>query len=77
MLGFKKRKGQNPCTIKVPPEGMTVANITVQSSICTGETLIGFLDGRTGHLLQAVVVRNQKDIDSFYRDYGYESPCRK
>ena len=49
-------------------------DIATQSSICTGETLIGFLDPHTGRLLQAVVVRTQADRAAFYRAYGYEPP---
>jgi hypothetical protein len=55
---------------------MTAADIATQSSICTGETMIGFLDSKTGRLLQAVVVRNDTDIAAFYQAYGYEPPCR-
>ena len=49
-------------------------NIVTQSSICTGETLVGFLDPHTGKLLQAVVVHNGTDLAAFYRQYGYEPP---
>ncbi|MBQ7573733.1 MAG: hypothetical protein IJT23_05685 [Clostridia bacterium] len=42
-------------------------NVFIESSICTGEKIIGFRDGRTGTLKQAVVVRTQTDIDDFYR----------
>lgn len=38
----------------------------MESSICTGETLIGFRNNDTGKLENAVVVRSQKDIDDFY-----------
>lgn len=69
----KKGKEKNSLT---PPAGMTAADIATQSSICTGEMLIGFLDSKNGRLLQAVVVRNETDIAAFYRAYGYEPPCR-
>ena len=42
-------------------------NVFIESSICTGEKIIGFRDDRTGTLKQAVVVREQADIDDFYR----------
>lgn len=67
---WKKRKQE----IQIPPDGMTQADIATQSSICTGETLIGFLDPHTGRLLQAVVVREAEDVVAFYRKYGYEPP---
>ncbi len=41
------------------------SNVAMESSICTGETLIGFKNDR-GRLEQAVVVRCQEDIDEFY-----------
>lgn len=65
----KQRKPQQS-----PPEGMGRENIATQSSICTGETLIGFLDTSSGRLLQAIVVRDEMDIAAFYRAYGYEPP---
>ena len=69
------KKGKEKSSLS-PPAGMTAADIATQSSICTGEMLIGFLDSKNGRLLQAVVVRNETDIAAFYRAYGYEPPCR-
>lgn len=66
-----KKKGQETRT---PPPGMGRENIVTQSSICTGETLVGFLDPHTGKLLQAVVVHNGTDLAAFYRQYGYDPP---
>ena len=43
-----------------PPTGMGRANIRTESSICTGETTIGFYDPHTGKLLQAVVVLRRR-----------------
>lgn len=70
----RKRKSVQPHL--EPPAGMTVDDVKTQSSICTGETLIGFWDPCTGRLQQAVVVRNDTDIAAFYRTYGWEPPCR-
>ncbi len=52
--------------VKIRPEG----KIETESSICTGETVIGFRNPRTGRLEKAVAVRSQKDIDDFYKSYG-------
>ncbi len=41
------------------------SNVAMESSICTGETLIGFKNEQ-GRLTRAVVVRCQADIDEFY-----------
>lgn len=52
--------------VKERPQG----RIETESSICTGETIIGFRNPQTGHLEKAVVVRSQKDIEDFYKSYG-------
>ena len=55
-------------------EGLGAKDIHRQSSICTGETVIGFLEPKSGKLLQAVVVRSPQDIADYYGAYGYEPP---
>lgn len=67
---FKRKK----CTILTPPQGLGRKDICRQSSICTGETVIGFLDPKSGRLLRAVVVRDNQDVTDFYRSYGFEPP---
>nr|WP_317398927.1 hypothetical protein [uncultured Gemmiger sp.] len=66
---FKRKK-----EIQTPPQGMGIADIQRQSSICTGETVIGFWEPKSGRLLQSVVVRSPKDEADFYRVYGFEPP---
>lgn len=68
---FFKRKAHPVLT---PPQGLGPKDIATQSSICTGETVIGFKDPRTGKLLCAVAVHNEKEIREFYRSYGFVSP---
>ena len=51
---FNHRK---TCAALQPPPGLGPADIATQSSICTGETIIGFRQPGTDRLLQAVVVR--------------------
>ena len=48
-------------------EKFTEKDVAVESSICTGETQIGFREKDGGRLQQAVVVRSEKDIARFYR----------
>lgn len=55
-----------------PPEGFGAGDIRTQSSICTGETTVGFYDPHTGNLLRAVVVRTPQDLADFYRSYGFD-----
>lgn len=57
--------------VLTPPAGLGAADIDTESSICTGETLMGFRDPGTGRLLQAVVVRTSQDREAFYRSYGF------
>lgn len=70
---FHKRSGASAGTL-TPPDGMGRENIATESSVCTGETLIGFRSHIGGKLQQAVVVRSREDIAAFYRAYGYEPP---
>ncbi|UYJ35211.1 MAG: hypothetical protein OGM67_02425 [Oscillospiraceae bacterium] len=50
---------------------MQESDIALESSICTGETVIGFRSKADGRLLNAVAVRNRADIAAFYRSYGF------
>lgn len=66
-MGFFKRRPE----VLTPPEGCTAQDIKTQSSICTGETLIGFQNKHTGQLMQAVCVHSKAEIDAYYRRYGF------
>lgn len=57
------------------PPGCSEADIATESSICTGETLIGFRDG-SGKLIDAVVCRSEEDRAAFYRSYGLSPPAK-
>lgn len=65
---------RKPRTVQTPPQGLGRADIATQSSICTGETIIGFRQPGTDRLLQAVAVRTPQDIRDFYRAYGFDPP---
>lgn len=51
------------------PPGCTPADIATSSSVCTGETLIGFRLP-SGELAGAVLCRDEEDRWAFYRSYG-------
>ena len=68
---FNHRK---TCAALQPPPGLGPADIATQSSICTGETIIGFRQPGTDRLLQAVVVHSPQDVADFYRSYGFSAP---
>lgn len=52
------------------PEGFTADDIRTESSICTGETTIGFYDPADKKLHYAELVKSKADIDAFYAKYG-------
>lgn len=52
------------------PEGFTAEDIKFESSVCTGETVIGFYDRAEGRLRYAELVRCDEDVAAFYKKYG-------
>lgn len=64
---FRKHKTQEQI-----PEGFSAESIKIESSICTGEKTIGFYSPAEKKLLYAELVRNENDIDAFYKKYGLE-----
>lgn len=71
MSFWNKLLRRQPSPVLTPPDGMQEADIALESSICTGETVIGFRSKADGRLLNAVAVRNRADIAAFYRSYGF------
>lgn len=61
--------GKKKTCVPIPEECKDM-EIKIQSSACTGEKTIGFLDRRTGELKYPELVRTQADIDAFYEKYG-------
>ena len=64
MFGKKKT---NPQPL---PEGFTAEDIKTESSICTGETTIGFYRKDTKRLAFDELVKTEADIDAYYAKYG-------
>lgn len=62
---------KKPAALLTPPDDMRETDIALESSTCTGETVIGFRSKADGHLLNAVVVRSRADIETFYKGYGF------
>ena len=52
------------------PVGFTAEDIKIEASTCTGERTIGFYSSKEGRLKFSELVRNDRDIDSFYKKYG-------
>lgn len=64
---FRKRK-------KVPEERKTYdihnEKPVLRCSICTGEQVAGFQDKKTGEFREIMLVRNEKELEEFKREYG-------
>ena len=58
-----------------PPAGMGPDDVRTERSICTGEMTVGFYDRKTRQLLGAQYVRSARDIEEFYRAYGWQPPA--
>ena len=54
------------------PDGFTADSVKIESSICTGERVIGFWGEKDKKLHFAEAVKSDKDIDAFYQKYGIE-----
>ncbi len=65
MLFSKKRSA------KIPKECEGL-EIRTESSICTGETTIGFYEPRSKKLLYRELVRTPEDMIAFYERYGLD-----
>lgn len=70
-MGIFNRKSAAPLPV---PEGFTAEDIKTESSICTGETVIGFYDAAKRVLVNAERVGNDGDIAAFYKKYGIARP---
>ncbi|MGN1116273.1 MAG: hypothetical protein ACI4TH_06885 [Candidatus Ornithomonoglobus sp.] len=66
---FKKKQKSEPV-----PQGYTIGDIRTESSICTGETTIGFYDAHERRLMYAELVKSDEDITAYYAKYGAERP---
>lgn len=44
----------------------------LKCSICTGEQVAGFKDIDTGKVQEVMLIKNEKDMETFLRMYGLE-----
>lgn len=49
----------------------------VRSSICTGEQTAGFVDIKSGHFTEVMLVHGPGDLELFKREYGIEEEIKK
>ena len=68
------RESAKNTTILPLPDGCTPEQIQIESSICTGETTIGFYDAAEKKLRYAELVKTPADIAAFYARYGLTPP---
>lgn len=45
----------------------------LKCSICNGEQVAGFKDRQTGHFMEVMLIKNDKDMETFKKVYGVES----
>lgn len=65
---FPRRKKQVPTAFdtegKIP---------VIRSSICTGEQVAGFQDPATGKFQELMLIRNDRDLRAFLREYQVDA----
>lgn len=49
----------------------------IKCSICTGEQVAGFKDIHTGKFEEVMLIREQKDLDDFMKQYGISEISRE
>ena len=65
---FHKTKG--------PKYDAAIETPAIRQSICTGEKTAGLLDLKTGRFTEVMLIRTQKDLDAFRKEYGIEGPIK-
>ena len=66
---FRLFKKSNRNTPAVPYDPTTQKPI-LRCSICTGEQVAGFRDLQTGKFTDIMLIRNEKDLQTFKEQYG-------
>ncbi len=67
MLGRKKKEAYDKA-VKTP---------VLRCSICTGETVAGFRDNKTGKFTADMLITTKKDLDKFKEKYGITEEIKK
>lgn len=53
-----------------PEYDLTHKQAVIRASICNGEQVAGFKDKTTGKFEEVMLIRNEKDIEAFRKEYG-------
>lgn len=62
--------------IKAPQYDAERYQPAIKKSICTGEATAGFLERDTGKFTEIMLIRTEKDLDAFKKEYSVEEPLR-
>ena len=68
MLFKKEKKKKYDPNIRRP---------AIRVSICTGEQTAGFENLETGKFDEVMLIRNEKDLEDFRKQYGIDEEIRK
>ena len=69
MFQLFKKKNQEKHAIERSYDPSTQKSV-IRCSICTGEQVAGFKDLHTGKFTDIMLIRNEKDLQSFKETYG-------
>ena len=53
----------------VEPFDPATHDAVIRSSICTGEKVAGFKSKKDGHFSEVMLIRSEKDLEDFKREY--------
>ena len=67
-MPFWKKKPEKP----VYPYDPATERPVIRASICTGEQAAGFRNKTTGAFREVMLIRSEKDLTAFRRQYGLE-----
>lgn len=67
MLRLFKRKKPDTAAKSYDP---AIHRPILRCSICTGEQVAGFKDLRTGKFTDIMLIRDEKDLETFKKQYG-------
>lgn len=51
---------------------LTNKQAVIRASICNGEQVAGFKDRTTGKFEEVMLIRNEKDLEKFKKEYGIQ-----
>lgn len=63
---FKRKKPDSAAK----PFDPAIQKPILRCSICTGEQVAGFKDLRTGKFTDIMLIRDEKDLEAFKKQYG-------